>query len=101
MVIGHNERIAWGVCVPAGHSGSLPGRFHPDDPTLYQVGDGWERATVHHESVHVRGEATPGCGSHQTRHGPLVTSLLPWPNEPDRVALSLHWVGHEPLPLGP
>ncbi|MGI6207947.1 MAG: penicillin acylase family protein [Anaerolineae bacterium] len=98
VVIGHNERIAWGV------TASLPDtqdlyleRFHPDDPTLYQVGDGWERATVHHESVHVRGEATPRLLEViETRHGPLVTSLLPLADEPDRVALSLRWVGYEP-----
>ncbi|NPV08337.1 MAG: penicillin acylase family protein [Anaerolineae bacterium] len=101
VVIGHNDRIAWGV------TASLPDtqdlyleRFHPDDSTLYRTGDTWEQATIHHEYIRVRGEAAPRLLEvTKTRHGPVVTSVLPLDSESSRVALSLRWTGHEPSHL--
>ncbi len=101
VVIGHNEHIAWGVtaAIPDNQDLYLE-RFHPDDATLYQVGDGWERATVHREEVRVRGEAVPRLIEVlETRHGPVMTSLLPLDGESHKVALALRWTGNEPSQL--
>jgi len=101
VVIGHNEHIGWGITASIPDTQDLYlERFHPDDPTLYQVGDGWERATVYQEEVKVRGERTPRMVQViETRHGPVISNLIPLEGESQKVALALRWVGKEPSNL--
>jgi len=101
VVIGHNEHIAWGVTASVPDTQDLYlEQFHPDDPTLYRVGEEWERARVHREEIQVRGEVVSRVVEVlETRHGPVVTSQLPLDGESQRVALALRWVGSEPSRL--
>lgn len=101
VVIGHNEHVAWGITASVPDTQDLYlERFHPDDPTLYQVGEGWERAVVRREEVQVRGEMVPRIVEViETRHGPVVTSQLSLDGESQKAALSLRWVGNEPSQL--
>jgi len=93
VIIGHNEKIAWGV------TNAFPDvqdlyveRFHPDDPLLYEVDGAWVRAEVEVETIHVRGRRRPLVEEvRHTRHGPIVSGLIPG----DHPALALRWTCHD------
>jgi penicillin amidase len=93
VIIGHNERVAWGV------TNAFPDiqdlyleRFHPDDPTLYEVNGQWRKAEIVEERIRVRGRAPVVERVTYTRHGPVVSALLP--GEPR--ALALRWSCYQP-----
>ncbi|HEU4327738.1 MAG TPA: penicillin acylase family protein [Roseiflexaceae bacterium] len=77
VIIGHNERIAWGVTnAPVEVQDLYIERFDPHDPTRYEFGGAWERATVVREEIAVRGRAEPHIEEVRiTRHGPIVSAL--------------------------
>jgi penicillin amidase len=92
VIIGHNERIAWGI------TNAFPDiqdiyieRFHPDDPTRYEVEGRWVKAEVIEERIRVRGRAPVVEKVTYTRHGPVISGLLPGENR----ALALRWSCHE------
>ena len=93
VIIGHNERIAWGV------TNAFPDvqdlyveRFHPDDPLLYEVDGKWVKAEQQVEKIRVRGRRRPIVENvRSTRHGPIVSGLVPG----DHPALALRWSSHD------
>ena len=93
VIIGHNDRIAWGLTASMADVQDLYiERFHPDDPYRYQVNDTWQEAEVYREEIRVRGCREPVI--HQvvvTRHGPIITDLAPGESQP----LALRWVAQE------
>ena len=77
VVIGHNEHCAWGI------TNAFPDvqdiyieRFHPDDPTRYEVNGAWQAAEVTQEVIHVRGLRDVVITVRATRHGPVFSDLL-------------------------
>jgi penicillin amidase len=94
VVIGHNERIAWGVTNGMVDTQDLYlEQVHPDDPTRYRVGDGWEQAELLREEIRVRGKPQPLVEEvHRTRHGPVVSRLDAGAAQP----LALRWAALEP-----
>ena len=95
VVIGHNERIAWGV------TNAFPDvqdlyieRPHPEQPNLFAYGDGWEAARVIEERIVVRRQNRPHIERVViTRHGPLIDRLV---NGGAGTPLALRWQGHQP-----
>ena len=93
VIIGHNERIAWGV------TNAFPDvqdlyveRFHPDNPLLYEVDGHWVQAEQEVETIHVRGRRRPIVENvRYTRHGPIVSGLVPGEHPP----LALRWSCHD------
>lgn len=95
VVLGHNDRIAWG----ATNAG-------PDVQDLYiehlrtssgcpeyQFQGEWEKAQVVREEIKVRGKKEPIVEEViVTCHGPIINGLLGEGTPP----LALRWVGHEP-----
>jgi penicillin amidase len=79
VVIGHNERIAWGLTNGENDVQDLfIERFDPADPTRYAFQGAWERATVVREQIVVKGQAEPAIEEVRiTRHGPVISSLIP------------------------
>lgn len=79
VVIGHNERIAWGMTNGENDVQDLyVERFDPADPTRYQFRGEWLPAEVVHELIGVKGRATPHIETVRiTRHGPIISALLP------------------------
>ncbi|GAB4210435.1 MAG: penicillin acylase family protein [Roseiflexaceae bacterium] len=77
VIIGHNERIAWGVTnAPVEVQDVYIERFDPHDPTRYEFQGKWERATVVREEIVVRGRAEPHIEEVLiTRHGPVISPL--------------------------
>lgn len=108
VIIGHNERIAWGVTNGMTDVQDLYiERFDPAEPhgTSYEFRGEWAEATVVHEEIAIREH--PLSKRHRTkmlpvritRHGPIISPLVPnsaatssAPGE----ALALRWTALEP-----
>lgn len=94
VIIGHNERIAWGV------TNAFPDvqdlyveRFHPENDLLYEVDGEWLEAEERLETITIRGQREPHVERvRTTRHGPVISSLIPGLD----VDLALRWTAHEP-----
>jgi penicillin amidase len=93
VIIGHNEQVAWGI------TNAFPDvqdvyieRFHPDDPGRYEVDGQWVAAEITQETIRVRGRPAVTEQVIYTRHGPVISSLIPG----EKRALSLRWIGHDP-----
>jgi penicillin G amidase len=78
VVIGHNERVAWGLTNGENNVQDLfIERFDPSDPTRYEFQGAWEQATVVREQILVKGQAEPAIEEVRiTRHGPIISSLV-------------------------
>jgi penicillin G amidase len=78
VIIGHNERIAWGVTNAMTDVQDLYiERFDPQDPTRYELQGQWERAEVVREEIAVRGRGEPFVEEVRiTRHGPVISPLV-------------------------
>ncbi len=95
VVIGHNERIAWGITNSMTDCQDLyVEERHPDNPYLFRFGDEWREADIIEERISVRGRKTPeALRIVVTHHGPLVSDFLP--DEPRDLAL--RWTFYDPV----
>jgi penicillin amidase len=89
VIAGSNGQVAWGFTNSYGRFIDLIAlQRNPADPLQYRVpGGGWERATVRHERIDVKGAAPVDLPVIDTRWGPqmLVGSR----------AYALRWVAHD------
>ncbi|MEP7327938.1 MAG: penicillin acylase family protein [Betaproteobacteria bacterium] len=70
---GHNGTAAFGFTIFFADQEDLyVYELHPDDPTRYRYGDGWEKFRVVIESIPVRGRGSQPAALMFTRHGPIV-----------------------------
>lgn len=79
VVIGHNDRIAWGFTViPTDVQDLYLEKFDAANPRRYLTPSGWREAEIRHEEIKVRkGFTDPGTETVTvdvtiTRHGPVV-----------------------------
>jgi penicillin G amidase len=92
VIVGHNQRIAWG--------------FTNLGPTVedvyietfnsagqYLTPDGWKSPEHRQEIIHVKGEADVVVDVMLTRHGPIVTELVPGETR----KLALRWTLYDGL----
>jgi penicillin amidase len=88
VVIGHNQRIAWGITALLGDVQDLyVERINARDQVEY---DGTlEPIRVLQDVIKVRGEADVPIRIRITRHGPLISDVLDAPE----AALALRWTG--------
>ncbi len=86
VVVGHNQRIGWGFTV-------LPADVHDlfietfNSSGQYQAADGWKQPEHRREVLHVKGRTDEIVDVLVTRHGPIVTPLIPGEKRP----LALQW----------
>lgn len=100
IVIGHNERIAWGVTNLGPDVQDLYiEKFDKDNPTKYQTPTGWRDAEVRHEQINVRkNPIDPKSIEAQTfdvvvtRHGPIIL-------EKENTRYALRWTMLDPTTL--
>jgi penicillin amidase len=94
VIIGHNERIAWGVTNAGPDVQDLYlERFDPDDPTRYEFRGQWEQATVVEEVITVKGRrAAVMLPVRITRHGPILNGVV----EGLDAFVALRWTALEP-----
>jgi penicillin G amidase len=89
MVIGHNERIAWGMTNTGPDVQDLYlETFKPGDANQYLVNGQWVAAEVRQEVIKVRGAADVHLTVRCTRHGPVI-------GEDGKYELALRWTALE------
>lgn len=90
IVIGHNDRIAWGFTNNGADVQDLYlETFNSASPDEYRVNGAWVKAQIFDEAIHVRGQADEHLKVVVTRHGPVVR------REGDKV-YALRWTALEP-----
>ncbi len=95
IVIGHNNRIAWGVTnLGADVQDLYLEKFDPSNPDRYQTPEGWQTAETRAETIKVRKGSTGNetetvvTNITTTRHGPVVL-------ESNGLRYSLRWTALE------
>ncbi|MDP8955557.1 MAG: penicillin acylase family protein, partial [Actinomycetota bacterium] len=104
VVIGHNERIAWGYTTLPGDSQDLFMERLNEDGTAALYNGVWEQLAVHREEIHVRGRSEPEIVEvRETRHGPILESYMVGMVNPEvveeglRETYAMRWVGGEEI----
>jgi penicillin amidase len=78
VVIGHNERIAWGFTTTTADVEDLfVEKIDPTDPGRYLTPEGSEPFQSRRETIAVKGAAPIEITIRQTRHGPVLSDALP------------------------
>jgi penicillin amidase len=101
VVIGHNDRIAWGFTNNGADVQDLyTETFNPAAPDEYRVRGTWTKAQVYDETIRVKGGADEDLKVIVTRHGPVVRRdgdkgyALRWTaTEPGGLANTYNWQG--------
>ncbi len=77
IVIGHNERIAWGVTnLNPDVQDLYVEKINPANPNQYEVNGKWQNMQIVEEEIKVSGEAQPiRWAARSTRHGPLISDV--------------------------
>ena len=90
VIIGHNEKIAWGVTNTGPDVQDLYAeRFHPGAPNKYLHNGAWVDAEVRDEVIKVRGKRSYRLTVEITRHGPIISHA-------GNRDLALRWTALEP-----
>ncbi len=90
VIIGHNDRIAWGVTNTGADIQDLYiETFNPDAPNEYRVNGRWVPAQIRRETIRVRGRQDEVLDVVVTRHGPIV-------RRDGQLAYALRWTATEP-----
>jgi len=93
VVIGHNERIAWGVTnVGPDVQDLYIERPNPANLRQFEYQGAWEDAHVVQEEIRVKGQGPVVRDVLITRHGPIVTDVVTGVTE----AVALRWTAYEP-----
>src|SRR3954451_18084828 len=78
VVIGHNERVAWGFTTTGGDVEDLfIERVDPADPNRYLIPEGSAAFSTREELINVHGAASVAMTVRSTRHGPVLSDVLP------------------------
>jgi penicillin amidase len=84
VIVGHNQRIAWGFTnVGPTVADAFLENFNAQGE--YETPRGWQRPEHRAEVIHIKGKADVTLDVRITRHGPIITDLLP--GETRQVAL--------------
>src|SRR3979490_789160 len=101
VVIGHNDRIAWGFTNNGADVQDLyVETFNPASPDEYRIKGAWTKAQTIDETIRIKGQPGEHLGVTVTRHGPIVhregekAYALRWTaTEPGGLANSYNWLG--------
>lgn len=92
VVIGRNQRIAWGMTNTKPDTQDLYiERIDPADPTRYLAPDGARTFSEREELIEVRGAEAVPLRVRETRHGPLLPDARVQGTLPPGYALALRW----------
>ena len=101
VVLGHNDRIAWGFTNTAPDVQDLYiERINPDNPRQYQTPDGWAQFGERIETIRVKGAPDVLLPVRETRHGPVITGALPLiakaPVDAKKYVIAFAWTALRP-----
>ncbi len=86
VIVGHNRRIAWGFTnIGPTVEDIYIETFNPGGQ--YLTPDGWKQPEHRQEVIHVKGKPDVSVDVVLTRHGPVITELVPGETRP----LALRW----------
>lgn len=92
IVVGHNERIAWGVTNTNPDVQDLYiERRNPANPHQFEYKGSWENANVIDSPIRVKGSGTVPFEVVVTRHGPIISSVAGGEKARPEDALALRW----------
>jgi penicillin G amidase len=92
VIVGHNQRVAWGFTnVGPTVTDVYIEHFNPQGQ--YQTPQGWLQAEHRVENIHVKGKGDVTLDVQITRHGPIITDLVPGETRP----LALRWTLYDGL----
>ncbi len=92
VIVGHNQRIAWGF-TNLGPTVEDVYIENFDDADHYQTPHGLERVEHRFEVIHVKDKPDVALDVRSTRHGPIVTELVPG----EKRQLALRWTLYDGL----
>ncbi len=105
VVLGHNDRIAWGVTNLAADVQDLYiEKINPDNPDQYEVNGRWVDMDIYTETLIYSGRKTD-IDVRVTRHGPIISDSYGALEDfdeatvldlPDDYAIALKWTALEP-----
>lgn len=97
VLIGHNDDLAWGLTNGGVDQQDLYiERPHPEDDTRFEYDGVWEQAEIFEETIRVRRLQQPELlRVVVSRHGPILTNLLPQESRAVSIPLAVRWVGHQ------
>lgn len=97
LILGHNEKIAWGMTNTDPDVLDLYiERRNPANPYQFEYQGKWEDATVHKETIKVKGKADVPLEIVVTRHGPIVSEVGGTEENRPKEALALKWTALAP-----
>lgn len=109
IVIGHNERVAWGVTNQAVDAQDLfIERVNPNNPDQYEVEGEWVDFEVRTEVIEVAGSEPVTFDVRSTRHGPVISGTFLEEDElddtraiplPEDYVVALSWTALSPSTL--
>ena len=108
IVIGHNDRIAWGFTnVGPDVMDLYIEKINPQDPNQYEVNGQWVDMSVRSETIQVAGAKPVTLTVRSTRHGPIISDVYlpdkftppPGVEAPAQYAVALRWTALEPAHL--
>ncbi len=92
VIVGHNQRIAWGFTnVGPTVTDVYIESFNAQG--AYQTPNGWLQPEHRVEVIHVKGKPDVSVDVKTTRHGPIITELVPGETRP----LALRWTLYDSL----
>lgn len=78
LVLGHNQHIAWGVTSAETDVQDLfVERIDPSDRDWYRTPEGARPFTTRQEIIRVRGDKDSHLTVRETRHGPVISDVIP------------------------
>ena len=92
VIVGHNQRIAWGF-TNVGPTVTDVYIENFNQQGAYQTPKGWLQPEHRRENIHVKGKPDVSVDVKITRHGPVITELVPGETRP----LSLRWTLYDGL----
>jgi penicillin amidase len=78
IVAGRNDHIAWGLTTTHGDTQDIfVERLAEDDPEKYLTPEGPRRFLTREEVIGIRGEEAETVTLRETRHGPVISDVIP------------------------
>jgi penicillin amidase len=90
VIVGHNRRVAWGFT----NTGADVTDLYLENFNVtgeYQTPEGFRAPEIQHENIRVKGQSDASVDVIITRHGPIVTDLIPGETR----KLALKWTVYE------
>jgi penicillin G amidase len=92
VIVGHNRRVAWGF-TNVGPTVEDLYIENFNEQGAYQSAKGWRQPEHRAEMIHVKGKPDVNVDVVLTRHGPIITDLIP--GETRKIAL--HWTIYDSM----